>query len=107
MPSPTGANEAEHGLDYHEAVPNEVKVYLVREVSELSLSTRAANALKNGKILYLGDLVQLTQADLLRIDNLGRKSLNEIEEALAQLAHEGVSCASWADTVQAHDDNTD
>ena len=51
-------------------------------VDELELSVRTANCLKNDNIVYIGDLVQKTEADILRMPNAGRKSLNEIKEVL-------------------------
>ena len=58
---------------------------LLRKVDELELSVRSANCLKNDNIIYIGDLVQKTEADMLRTPNFGRKSLNEIKEVLAQM----------------------
>ena len=57
---------------------------LLRKVDELELSVRSANCLKNDNIVYIGDLVQKTEAEMLRTPNFGRKSLNEIKEVLAQ-----------------------
>src|SRR5213082_261478 len=56
---------------------------LLRKVDELELSVRSANCLKNDNIVYIGDLVQKTEAEMLRTPNFGRKSLNEIKEVLA------------------------
>jgi DNA-directed RNA polymerase subunit alpha len=61
---------------------------LLRRVEELELSVRAANCLKNDNIVYIGDLVQKTETDLLRTPNFGRKSLNEIKETLGDLGLE-------------------
>ncbi|MGD9649949.1 MAG: DNA-directed RNA polymerase subunit alpha [Dongiaceae bacterium] len=58
---------------------------LLRKVDELELSVRAANCLKNDNIVYIGDLVQKTESEMLRTPNFGRKSLNEIKEVLAQM----------------------
>ena len=58
---------------------------LLRKVDELELSVRSANCLKNDNIVYIGDLVQKTEAEMLRTPNFGRKSLNEIKEVLAQM----------------------
>lgn len=55
---------------------------LLRRVEELELSVRSANCLKNDNIIYIGDLVQKTEGDMLRTPNFGRKSLNEIREVL-------------------------
>ena len=51
-----------------------------KKVDELELSVRSANCLKNDNIVYIGDLIQKTEARCLRTPNFGRKSLNEIKE---------------------------
>ena len=56
---------------------------LLKKVDELELSVRSANCLKNDNIVYIGDLIQKTEAEMLRTPNFGRKSLNEIKEVLA------------------------
>ncbi|MDD2325295.1 MAG: DNA-directed RNA polymerase subunit alpha [Alphaproteobacteria bacterium] len=58
---------------------------LLRKVDELELSVRSANCLKNDNIVYIGDLVQKTESEMLRTPNFGRKSLNEIKEVLQQM----------------------
>jgi len=58
---------------------------LFRGVSELELSVRSANCLKNADIKYIGELVQRTEAEMLKTKNFGRKSLNEIKEILADM----------------------
>ena len=58
---------------------------LLRKVDELELSVRSANCLKNDNIVYIGDLVQKTEGEMLRTPNFGRKSLNEIKEVLSQM----------------------
>ena len=69
---------------------------LLRKVDELELSVRSANCLKNDNIIYIGDLVQLTEAEMLRTPNFGRKSLNEIKEVLGQMGlHLGMEVPSW------------
>src|ERR1700683_900463 len=69
---------------------------LLRKVDELELSVRSANCLKNDNIVYIGDLVQKPEADMLRTPNFGRKSLNEIKEVLAQMGlHLGMEIANW------------
>ena len=69
---------------------------LLRKVDELELSVRSANCLKNDNIVYIGDLVQKTEAEMLRTPNFGRKSLNEIKEVLAQMGlHLGMEITSW------------
>jgi DNA-directed RNA polymerase subunit alpha len=56
---------------------------LNRSVEELELSVRSYNCLKNANIQTIGELVQKTEAEMLRTKNFGRKSLNEIKEILA------------------------
>jgi DNA-directed RNA polymerase subunit alpha len=69
---------------------------LLRKVDELELSVRSANCLKNDNIIYIGDLVQKTEAEMLRTPNFGRKSLNEIKEVLAQMGlHLGMEIPAW------------
>jgi DNA-directed RNA polymerase subunit alpha len=58
---------------------------LLRKVDELELSVRSANCLKNDNIVYIGDLVQKTEQEMLRTPNFGRKSLNEIKEVLTAM----------------------
>jgi len=69
---------------------------LLRKVDELELSVRSANCLKNDNIVYIGDLVQKTEQEMLRTPNFGRKSLNEIKEVLASMGLGlGMSVAGW------------
>ncbi len=69
---------------------------LLRKVDELELSVRSANCLKNDNIIYIGDLVQKTEGEMLRTPNFGRKSLNEIKEVLAQMGlHLGLEVTEW------------
>jgi DNA-directed RNA polymerase subunit alpha len=58
---------------------------LLKKVEELELSVRSANCLKNENILYIGDLVQKTESEMLKTPNFGRKSLNEIKEVLTNM----------------------
>jgi DNA-directed RNA polymerase subunit alpha len=58
---------------------------LFRPVSELELSVRSANCLKNANITYIGELVQKTEAEMLKKKNFGRKSLNEIKGILEEM----------------------
>jgi len=69
---------------------------LLRKVDELELSVRSANCLKNDNIVYIGDLVQKSEAEMLRTPNFGRKSLNEIKEVLSQMGlHLGMEITNW------------
>jgi DNA-directed RNA polymerase subunit alpha len=69
---------------------------LLKKVDELELSVRSANCLKNDNIVYIGDLIQKTEAEMLRTPNFGRKSLNEIKEVLAQMGlHLGMDVTGW------------
>ncbi|HMK90873.1 MAG TPA: DNA-directed RNA polymerase subunit alpha [Methylocystis sp.] len=69
---------------------------LLKKVEELELSVRSANCLKNDNIVYIGDLIQKTEAEMLRTPNFGRKSLNEIKEVLAQMGlHLGMEVPGW------------
>ncbi len=69
---------------------------LLKKVDELELSVRSANCLKNDNIVYIGDLIQKTEAEMLRTPNFGRKSLNEIKEVLASMGlHLGMDVPNW------------
>src|SRR6201995_1535445 len=69
---------SERGLDKMNEILN-------RSVEELELSVRSYNCLKNANIQTIGELVQKTEAEMLKTKNFGRKSLNEIKEILAQM----------------------
>ena len=58
---------------------------LYRRIEEIELSVRSANCLENADIKYIGELVQKTEAEMLRTKNFGRKSLNEIKEILTEM----------------------
>lgn len=69
---------------------------LLKKVDELELSVRSANCLKNDNIVYIGDLIQKTEGEMLRTPNFGRKSLNEIKEVLANMGlHLGMEVPGW------------
>lgn len=69
---------------------------LLKKVDELELSVRSANCLKNDNIVYIGDLVQKTEPEMLRTPNFGRKSLNEIKEVLRSMSLElGMDVPNW------------
>jgi DNA-directed RNA polymerase subunit alpha len=70
--------------------------FLLKKVDELELSVRSANCLKNDNIIYIGDLVQKTEAEMLRTPNFGRKSLNEIKEVLSSMGLRlGMDIPNW------------
>ena len=74
----------------------QINRYLLKKVDELELSVRSANCLKNDNIIYIGDLVQKTEAEMLRTPNFGRKSLNEIKEVLASMGLRlGMEIPGW------------
>lgn len=58
---------------------------LSKSVEDLELSVRSANCLRNAQITYIGELVQKTEAEMLKTKNFGRKSLNEIKQLLQQM----------------------
>ena len=87
-PSRITAEEERPELEFNPA--------LLKKVDELELSVRSANCLKNDNIVYIGDLIQKTGAEMLRTPNFGRKSLNEIKEVLAQMGlHLGMEVPNW------------
>jgi DNA-directed RNA polymerase subunit alpha len=87
-PSKAVVEEARPELEFNAA--------LLKKVDELELSVRSANCLKNDNIVYIGDLIQKTEAEMLRTPNFGRKSLNEIKEVLAQMGlHLGMEVSNW------------
>ncbi len=74
----------------------EFNAALLKKVDELELSVRSANCLKNDNIVYIGDLIQKSEAEMLRTPNFGRKSLNEIKEVLAGMGlHLGMEVPNW------------
>ncbi|WP_347303483.1 DNA-directed RNA polymerase subunit alpha [Croceibacterium sp. TMG7-5b_MA50] len=79
-----------------ESDTNQLNRYLLKKVDELELSVRSANCLKNDNIIYIGDLVQKTEAEMLRTPNFGRKSLNEIKEVLSGMGLRlGMDIPGW------------
>jgi DNA-directed RNA polymerase subunit alpha len=87
-PSKVVVEDAKPELEFNAA--------LLKKVDELELSVRSANCLKNDNIVYIGDLIQKTEAEMLRTPNFGRKSLNEIKEVLAQMGlHLGMEVPNW------------
>jgi DNA-directed RNA polymerase subunit alpha len=79
----------EEGLEPPEEVEDEeageFNENLLRSVDELELSVRSANCLQNANIRLIGELVQKTEAEMLKTKNFGRKSLKEIKEILAEM----------------------
>jgi Bacterial RNA polymerase, alpha chain C terminal domain len=76
------------------AIP--VAVHLLRQVDQIELSVRTSNCLRNGNIRFIGELVQMTEAELLRTPNSGHKSLNEIKEVLGQIGlHLNYAIPDW------------
>ena len=87
-PESAGRGEEESGLEFNPL--------LLKKVDELELSVRSANCLKNDNIVYIGDLIQKTEAEMLRTPNFGRKSLNEIKEVLSGMGlHLGMDVEEW------------
>ena len=69
---------------------------LLKRVEELELSVRSMNCLKNDNIIYIGDLVQKSEGEMLRTPNFGRKSLNEIKEVLTGMSlYLGMEIPNW------------
>ena len=69
---------------------------LLKKVDELELSVRSMNCLNNDNIVYIGDLVQKTEPEILRTPNFGRKSLNEIKEVLNSMSlYLGMEIPNW------------
>ena len=87
-PEAAGRTEEEDDLEFNPL--------LLKKVDELELSVRSANCLKNDNIVYIGDLIQKTEAEMLRTPNFGRKSLNEIKEVLTGMGlHLGMDIVDW------------
>ncbi|ARO15528.1 DNA-directed RNA polymerase subunit alpha [Ketogulonicigenium robustum] len=87
-PESASGGAADDGLEFNPL--------LLKKVDELELSVRSANCLKNDNIVYIGDLIQKTEAEMLRTPNFGRKSLNEIKEVLSGMGlHLGMDVEEW------------
>ncbi len=80
----------------------ELNKNLFRSVNELELSVRAANCLKNANIKTIADLVQKTEAEMLKTKNFGKKSLNEIKEILSEM---GLGLGIKIDALTSSDGN--
>ncbi|SFH16440.1 DNA-directed RNA polymerase subunit alpha [Palleronia marisminoris] len=102
-PDQAGAASDDDGLEFNPL--------LLKKVDELELSVRSANCLKNDNIVYIGDLIQKTEAEMLRTPNFGRKSLNEIKEVLSGMGlHLGMDVEEWPpenieDLAKKYEDN--
>ncbi len=102
-PDQAGRADEDDGLEFNPL--------LLKKVDELELSVRSANCLKNDNIVYIGDLIQKTEAEMLRTPNFGRKSLNEIKEVLSGMGlHLGMDVEEWPpenieDLAKRYEDN--
>ena len=76
--------EEEEEASEIEGTEEDINDILLRHVDDLELSVRSANCLKNAGINLIGELVQKTEAEMLKTKNFGRKSLNEIKEILLE-----------------------
>lgn len=85
----------------HVDEPEPLNANLFKSVDELELSVRSANCLQNANIRFIGELVQKTEAEMLKTKNFGRKSLNEIKETLSSL---GLSLGMTIDNLPARKD---
>ena len=82
---------------------NKLNRNLFKTINELELSVRATNCLKNTNINYIGELVQRSEAEMLKTKNFGRKSLNEIKQVLSEMGLSlGMNLENWEPPVQAN-----
>ena len=89
-------DEPKEVIPQQKAVEPEFNKNLLKKVDELELSVRSMNCLKNDNIIYIGDLVQKTEGEMLRTPNFGRKSLNEIKEVLSSMSlYLGMEIPNW------------
>jgi DNA-directed RNA polymerase subunit alpha len=93
--------EIEEASAPQQSETDKLNEYLWRSVDELELSVRSANCLQNANIHYIGDLVQRSEAEMLKTKNFGRKSLNEIKEILSSM---GLSLGMKLETAGASQD---
>jgi len=88
--------EAETGEEKVDETASDIDPILLRPVDDLELTVRSANCLKAENIYYIGDLIQRTEVELLKTPNLGKKSLTEIKDVLAQQALSlGMRLENW------------
>ena len=89
-------DEPKEAIPQQKPVEPEFNKNLLKKVDELELSVRSMNCLKNDNIIYIGDLVQKTESEMLRTPNFGRKSLNEIKEVLGSMSlYLGMEIPKW------------
>ena len=89
-------DEPKEAIPHQKPVEPEFNKNLLKKVDELELSVRSMNCLKNDNIIYIGDLVQKTESEMLRTPNFGRKSLNEIKEVLGSMSlYLGMEVPNW------------
>jgi len=89
-------DEPKEIIPQQKPVEPEFNKNLLKKVDELELSVRSMNCLKNDNIIYIGDLVQKTESEMLRTPNFGRKSLNEIKEVLGSMSlYLGMEVPNW------------
>jgi len=89
-------DEPKEAIPQQKPVEPEFNKNLLKKVDELELSVRSMNCLKNDNIIYIGDLVQKTESEMLRTPNFGRKSLNEIKEVLGNMSlYLGMEIPNW------------
>ena len=89
-------DEPKEAIPQQKPVEPEFNKNLLKKVDELELSVRSMNCLKNDNIIYIGDLVQKTESEMLRTPNFGRKSLNEIREVLSAMSlYLGMEIPNW------------
>lgn len=86
----------EPDVEQEETKSPQLNENLFRSVDDLELSVRSANCLKNANIRYIGELVNKTEAEMLKTKNFGRKSLNEIKEILSEMGlNLGMKVDGW------------
>ena len=89
-------DEPKEAIPQQKPVEPEFNKNLLKKVDELELSVRSMNCLKNDNIIYIGDLVQKTEGEMLRTPNFGRKSLNEIKEVIGSMSlYLGMEIPNW------------
>lgn len=76
--------------------PDTLDPFLLKKVEELDLTVRSANCLKSEKLVYIGELVQKKESELMKTPNFGRKSLLEIKEKLSSYNYSlGTKVDNW------------